>query len=78
MGRTYTVQRMLEDTPCITIRGKWLRALGIELGSKIRLQESENMIVLLKIPEEETQRKYLEEKVEHLEQQLKVLKQKLY
>jgi hypothetical protein len=77
MGRTYTVGRTMEDTPCINIRGKWLRNIGIDLGSKMKLLESDNMIVLLKLPEDEVKRKKLEVEVANLERKLEALKRQL-
>jgi hypothetical protein len=67
----------MEDIPCITIRGKWLRNIGIDLGSKMKLLESDNMIVLMKLPEDEAKRKKLEEEVESLERKLEALKRQL-
>jgi hypothetical protein len=67
----------MEDTPCINIRGKWLRNIGIDLGSKMRLLESDNMIVLLKLPEEEVERNKLEAEVESLERRLEALRRQL-
>lgn len=77
MERTYTVQRISEDTPCITIKGKWLRALGIDLGSKLKLVESDNMIVLMKIPEEKLEREQLESEARKLEKKLDAIRRRL-
>ncbi len=52
MERIYTVSRVLEDTPCITITGKWLRTFGIERGTKLKLIEGDGGFILMKIPEE--------------------------
>jgi hypothetical protein len=68
---------MMDNTPYITIRGKWLRKIGIDLGSKMKLLESDNMIVLMKLPEDEVKRKKLEEEVESFERRLEALRRQL-
>ena len=77
MERTYTVSMILEETPCIRITGKWLKKYGIEHGSKIRLVESEEGLLLSKIPDEVWKREQLEKKKNHLEKELQQLKKQL-
>ncbi len=63
MERYYTVHRVLEDTPCITISGKWLRGFGIELGNRVRLAEADGAFVLTRVPDEVTERERLEDEL---------------
>lgn len=48
--KTYTVSSTGVDgkVPFIRIAGKWLSKKGINIGDKLSLIESENMIILLK------------------------------
>ena len=36
------------DTPCIKITGKWLKACGFNIGDKLEMLQSKNMIILTK------------------------------
>jgi len=53
--RSYKVQGSL-GVPCLTIKGKFLQSeFGIEVGTRLELIEGENLLVLCKIPEADTQ-----------------------
>ena len=75
--RTYTVRRVLEDTPCISITGKWLREFGIELGSKIRLVQDGEQLILMKIPDEEWEREQQEKKLVKMKKEVQQLEKVL-
>ena len=75
MERTYTVSRVLEDTPCITITGKWLRTFGIERGTKMKLIEGDGGFILMKIPTELSERETLQRKLKNLEKEMNAVRQ---
>ena len=77
MERYYTVHRVLEDTPCITISGKWLRGFGIELGNRVRLAESDGAFVLARVPDEVTGRKTLENELGRLQTRTRELERQM-
>ena len=77
MERTYTVSRISEDTPCITITGKWLRKFGIELGNKIRLVESDEGFLLCKIPDEVWEREQQKTKLIKMKKEVQQLEKVL-
>jgi bifunctional DNA-binding transcriptional regulator/antitoxin component of YhaV-PrlF toxin-antitoxin module len=76
MRRTYKVQK-IQDAPCITIKGKWLGKFGIGIGSRLELIEVDDMIVLMKIPDETAEREMLEIEARDLERRLNDIKRKL-
>jgi len=50
--RTYTISNVLGkmDTPSLRITGKWLSEKGFNIGDKLEVIESKNMIILTKVP----------------------------
>ena len=48
--RTYTISTTLgkKDIPAIRITGKWLNGKGFNIGDKLELIESNNMLILIK------------------------------
>jgi hypothetical protein len=77
MERTYTISRVSDDIPCLTIKGKWLRKLGFELGNKIKLIEYGDCFILMKIPDEVSQRKKQEMRLEELKKEVQKLELEL-
>ena len=71
--RTYTVQKMA-DAPCLTIRGNWLNGFGLDYGSQLKLIESRNMLILVKVPAKKVKKEKKAKEIKKLEQQLRVLK----
>ena len=74
--RTYTVSNVLGklDTPMIKITGKWLVDKGINIGDKFEMVESQNMIILTKIPKHILEEQNKQFQICELEQKLKYLK----
>jgi hypothetical protein len=76
MERIYTVSRVAEDTPCISIRGKWLKAFGLDLGSKVKIVVRRGSMILTKIPDEQVIWEREEIEMKELEGRLYELKVK--
>lgn len=50
--RTYTVSSIYvgdENRPFIKITGKWLSNFGFDIGSKFKVYESNNMLLIVKM-----------------------------
>ena len=71
--RTYTVTET-EGTPYIRLRGNWLRSYGLDYGSKLKLIEGKNMIVLIKIPDKKVEQEKRNKEIKALEKQVRFLK----
>lgn len=53
MKKTYTIQKMA-GVPSLTIRGKFLDTeFGVQVGTRLKLIEGKNMLILVKVPYEE-------------------------
>jgi len=52
--KTYTVY-YLDNVPMVRLTGKWLQDIGINIGDKLKLIQSKNMIILAKLSDKETQ-----------------------
>ena len=54
--KTYTVGYMMEkqDTPFIRLSGKWLKEQGFNVGDKLKYISSKNMIILVRMNDNET------------------------
>ena len=72
--RTYTVSTVFGGIyPSIRLSGKWLEDKGFEIGSKLELIESNNMIILIKKPNHVVQKEKRQFEISKLEKQLKQL-----
>jgi len=74
MKGIYTVQET-NNAPYIRLRGKWLREYGLDYGSKLKLIEGKNMIVLVKIPHEKVEQEKRKKELKRLENQVCLLKE---
>ena len=54
--KTYTVGYMMgkQDTPFIRLSGKWLKEQGFNVGDKLKYISSKNMIILVRMNDNET------------------------
>ena len=74
MTKSYTVQQLSPGIPCISMRGKWLYKVGLDVGSKLKLLECKNMIILVKIPDHIVEQENREKEIKKLEKQVRQLK----
>ncbi len=72
--RSYKVQAR-EGVPCLTIRGKFLNdTFGIDVGTQLQLIEGKNMMILVKVPTTEIERKQNLERLEVCEKEAQYLR----
>jgi len=50
-NRLYTIQSDVNHVPFLNIRGKFLEKIGVEVGSRWEMIESEDMLILKKMPQ---------------------------
>ena len=76
MGKCYTVQEMEAGIPKVTLRGKWLKEIGLDVGTKLKYVPGKNMIILMKVPEKEAKKQEQDKTLQQLEKQITILKRK--
>lgn len=62
-----------ENTPFIRISGKWLNKQGFNIGDKLKYISSKNMIILVKMSDDETLEENKQKEIVKLKKQLKEL-----
>lgn len=74
-NKTYTIGYMMgkENTPFIRISGKWLNKQGFNIGDKLKYISSKNMIILVKMSDDETLEENKQKEIVKLKKQLKEL-----
>lgn len=75
-NKIYTIGYIMgkENTPFIRISGKWLNKQGFNIGDKLKYISSKNMIILVKMTDDETLASDKQKEILKLEKQLKELK----
>ena len=75
-NKTYAVGYMMgkDDVPFIRISGNWLKEQGFNVGDKLKYISSKNMIILVKMTDDETLASDKQKEILKLEKQLKELK----
>ena len=71
--KTYTITSLAENIPFLRLSGKWLETKGFHIGDKLQLIECNNMIILVKLTQEEVKKINLEKQLSLLEKQKKQL-----
>lgn len=74
-NKTYTIGYMMgkENTSFIRISGKWLNKQGFNIGDKLKYISSKNMIILVKMSDDETLEENKQKEIVKLKKQLKEL-----
>ena len=74
-NKTYTVGYMMgkEDTPFIRLSGNWLKEQGFNVGDKLKYISSKNMIILVRMTDNETLELNKKNKLNKIKKQLKEL-----
>ena len=61
------------DTPFIRLSGKWLKEQGFNVGDKLKYISSKNMIILVRMTDNETFEDKKQKEISKLENKLKEL-----
>jgi len=70
----YTVSYYDAHVPMVRLTGKWLKENGINIGDKLKLIQSKNMIILAKLSDREINNLKMEQEIKELKQKLSYLK----
>ena len=68
-SKTYTVSSK-DELPFIRLTGKWLVANGINVGDKLELVNSKNMVILTKMSKRKAKQMIKDFEIKQLQQKL--------